>query len=517
MSFNLIAEKWIPVVSKDWQRQEVSLVELFQTWEEWREIQAENPPTTLALYRFLLAILHRTYQGPTDVDHWLEIKEDNGKKVIAYLQKYADCFDLLHPERPFMQDIELLKIKKPTPIYVACEMQADNQPTLFSHKHQWSNYRVSLSVASRMLIRLQSFDPTSTRASYPSMPKNDRSATNTPTVNAVNILVQGKMLKDTLLLNLVRYDPEAEEPSVVQGEDLPTWEKGYTGLPKKSIPTGYIHYLTYPWRRLLLFPKGNEVMELAITMGDSLPENISPSQWECHIPYKQVAKKVAKKTEPLHLSLERQLWRDADCLLQSTEISNPPRIINWLANIYEGEHLYFQVFGLSADKAKPLRWVVEQLSVPSKYMTDRKLWEALKIAIAFAEQHSQIFLSFKGSPYFALAEALKGDAAVISKSLDGESRYWLNLDRLFPIFLDELAEDEEVGIDGIKRYGQRKLPEWKNHVQNAAQSAFEESISAIRDRRARALGLRSLNHWLAKLRNDQPDQQSTTKKKGAKK
>ncbi|MBW4550452.1 MAG: type I-E CRISPR-associated protein Cse1/CasA [Aphanocapsa sp. GSE-SYN-MK-11-07L] len=66
MTFNLIDQPWIPVVSQAWQRQEISLTELFATWEKLREIQADNPPTTLAIYRFLLAILHRAYQGPKD-------------------------------------------------------------------------------------------------------------------------------------------------------------------------------------------------------------------------------------------------------------------------------------------------------------------------------------------------------------------------------------------------------------------------------------------------------------------
>ena len=68
-TFNLVDQQWIPVVSQNWQRREISLTELFNSWETFREIQADNPPTTLAIYRFLLAILHRAYQGPRNVDH----------------------------------------------------------------------------------------------------------------------------------------------------------------------------------------------------------------------------------------------------------------------------------------------------------------------------------------------------------------------------------------------------------------------------------------------------------------
>jgi CRISPR system Cascade subunit CasA len=520
MSFNLTSEKWIPVVSMDWQRQEVSLIELFKTWEQWREIQADNPPTTLALYRLLLAILHRAYQGPTDADHWLEIGDDNGKNAIAYLQEYADCFDLIHPEKPFMQDLTLSN-NDPSPIYNFSILQTS--ATVFSHVNSWTGHSAQLAEAARILVRMQSVDITSLRGFYPPQTKGNRSAANTPTINAANVFVHGQNLKQSLILNLIRYDPEADEPSAIRGEDLPTWETGgYVGIPKKLIPNGYINYLTYPWRRLLLFTSGDDVVQIAITMGDSLPESISAAQWECHIPYKQ----VEKESKPVRLSLERQLWRDADCFLQSTDTSYPPRIVNWLSNIYEGDRIYFQVFGLSADKAKPLGWTIEQLAVPSLYLSDRKLWEALKIAIEFAEKHQQIFRSFRSSPYYSLAEGLNPDstggdaissqAGQLAKSLDGESRYWLTLDSLFPLLLDDLTTDENVGIDGIKRYGQTKIPEWEKKVQDAARHAFEGSIEAIRDYRARALALRSLSFYLLKLREEKSESQATKKSKTTK-
>ena len=308
MAFNLTEEQWISVVTQDWQRQEVSLIELFERWEQLRELQAENPPTTLALYRFLLAILHRAYQGPRHVDHWEQISEDNGQQAIAYLKEKTECFDLLHPTQPFMQDTTLSK-ELSKPIYNFSLMQADNTSTVFSHEHQWSGYSISLSQASRLLVRLQSVDPTSLRASYPSQSKGERSAVNTPTINAANVIVRGSTLKEMLLFNLMQYNPTAEIPSVVSGEDLPTWETGYTGSPKKAIPNGYISYLTYPWRRLRLFSEDKQASQIAITMGNSLPDGVSASQWESGIAFAD--------DKPVRLSIERQLWRDAHIGLAS--------------------------------------------------------------------------------------------------------------------------------------------------------------------------------------------------------
>ncbi|MFQ3583480.1 MAG: type I-E CRISPR-associated protein Cse1/CasA [Cyanobacteriota bacterium] len=510
MSFNLLNQPWIPVITQDFQIQEVSLTQLFQTWETLRELQADNPPTTLALYRFLLAILHRAYQGPRNADHWEEIFEDNGQKAITYLGLQRDRFDLLHPEHPFMQDPDL-PLEKAVPIYAIHTMSTSE---VFSHEHEWSGYSLSLAQAARLLVRLQGVDITSLRAFYVGQTSGNRSAVNTPTINVANVLVRGSTLKQTLLLNLMRYDPASEVPSVVSGEDLPAWETSYGGKPKKTIPEGYISYLTFPWRRLRLFPEGDQVSQLAITMGNSLPDKVSPQQWECGVAYRD--------DKPVRLSLSKQLWRDADSFLLTAEKQHRPRIVDWLADL-KSEDLVddvvtFQVSGLSADKAKPLGWSWEHFSAPIQYVTDEDLAQTLKIAITIAEDHQQIFRSSRGSPYFALAEALKnGDPGSLANALDGESRYWARLDRAFPELLNAFPQDKQTGADGIIRYGFKELPAWTQTVQTAARGAFTESIESIRNYQARAVALRTLEWKLADLRASPEEKEAKKAKAAAKK
>ena len=157
MGFSLLDECWIPVIRQDWQRAEISLIELFQTWETVREIQADNPPTTLAIHRFLLAILHRAYQGPKNIDHWEEIQQDNGKGAIAYLEKWRDRFDLFHPERPFMQDAEIPE-ESSGEVYLAHVLHGNNTSTVFCHEHEWSHSSLSIPEAVRLVLRLHNFD-----------------------------------------------------------------------------------------------------------------------------------------------------------------------------------------------------------------------------------------------------------------------------------------------------------------------------------------------------------------------
>jgi len=516
MSFKLTQEPWIPVVSPNFQVQEVSLIKLFETWEDTREIQADNPPTTLAIYRLLLAILHQAYQGPRDEEHWDEIYEDDGQQAINYLREQEDCFDLLHPERPFMQD-KTLTVDQGAEIYQAYALHGNNTSTVFCHEHQWSGSLLTMSEAARLVLRLHLFDAAGRKTGTPV------SARSIPTMNVVNVVACGKSLKETLLLNLMQYSPEDEIPCATDGEDLPVWERK-DNCYSERIPNGYIDYLTYRWRRVKLFLEGDDIIKVAFQGGDHLPKNVPPSQWECGVPYKKLEKAGKSQQIGIRLDLRRSLWRDSDAILQSSGSNSCPRIVNWIAKLKSDEELiekglieegkvHLKVFGLSVDQSKPLGWVSEQFSVPIDYLKEKQLQQALVKALETAEKHQKtIFGGYRGSPYQALAKILNHpDASCFAKSLDGESRYWANLDRKFQELLLPLSKDSETGGDETTIYGNRELPDWTKKVQRAARDAFTESIQSIRNYQARAIALKSLNYHLARLRGEKIDKKETKK------
>jgi CRISPR system Cascade subunit CasA len=497
MSFNLVRESWIPVVNRDGVRYEVSLSKLFETWGSLREIQADNPPTTLAIHRLLLAILHRTYQGPRNVDHWEEIQQDNGKKAIADLKTQVDYFDLLHPERPFMQDASI-KFEAAGEVYLAAVLHGNNTSTVFCHEHQWSNSSLSLAEAARLVLRLQMFDVGGRKTGATD------SAAVIPTMDAANVLIRGQNLQETLLLNLMEYDPERECPCRVIGEDLPTWEQPLA-KPKERIPSGYINYLTYQWRRVKIFHEGERILRIAVHPGDRFPKTVSAEQWECAIAYKNTKKGLL----PIRLNLHKSLWRDSAAFLQSAEdASNCPRIVGWRGELKSEElvsgMVHLQILGLTVDNAKPLGWASDQFSAPIQYLKDRGLWKNLNLAIGTAEDHQQVFRSFRGSPYAVLADSLKnGDAQALAKNLDGESRYWAALDRKFQMLIRDLPI-----------HGAAELTKWTGIVQKAAREAFTESIESIRNYEARATALRTLEWKLADLRME-PEEKAQKKAKAA--
>jgi len=525
MTFNLLDEPWIPVVSQGWQRRDVSLVELFDDWHSLREIQGDNPPTTLAIYRFLLAILHRAYQGPKNVDHWEEIQQDNGKKAIAYLNQWRDRFDLFHPDYPFMQDLALASVKEPVPIYVASLMQPAGKGTVFSHTHLWGGYSITPAEAACVLIRLQALDVAGTRAQYPGT-TGSRSGSAPPTINSANVIILAKNLKNTLLRNLIEYNPDDEVPKPFIGEDIAFWEIGYAGKPQQETDAkGYIRYLTYPWRRLLLVCEQDRVSRIFITMGNSISED-NKFSWDYGFAY--------EKGKAIRLSSQKLLWRNVHVFLPPPPGSSDfscPRVVDWVAKLYREELISeniarLQIFGLCVNKdnaAEPEFWSCEQLSVPSLYLYDENLWKELKRGIEIAENHKRIFSSGTGSPYFLLAEGLNSpstnsktvakQASQLAENLNGESRYWATLDRSFQRLLEELPKDKTVDGNGIT-YGNTKLPEWTKTVQRAARDAFTESIAPIRNFEARAKALQVLEWRLADLRAT-PEEKEARKAKAA--
>jgi CRISPR system Cascade subunit CasA len=498
-SFNLVDRHWIPVVDRDWLLEEISLIELFQSWGNLQEIQAENPPTTLAIYRFIIALLHHVYQGPTDEDDWERIGDDDGQKVIAYLQSQQDLFDILHPDRPFMQDPKLT-VDLAGEIYQAYNLHGNNTSTVFCHEHEWSGAAISIAAGARLVIRLHTFDVGGRK------PGSAVSAGLIPTMNAANVLVRGKTLKETLLLNLMQYCDGV--PSVINGRDLPAWERELKPAAER-IPAGYIDYLTLQRRRVKLFCEGERAVKIAFHPGDSLPKDVAPT--ECGIAYR----KTDKGTFTVRLDLNRSIWRDSAAFLQSSDAGTCPRILEWVADLSRAglvdKRLNLQIIGLTVDNAKPLAWTSERFSAPVAYLQQKPLWDALNIALKVAEDNQNVFRSFKGSPYAVLAEVLKGEAGKLASSLDGESLYWAALDRLFQPLREDLLADRIDDLGGIS-YGGKVLPQWTKDVQNATRTAFAESIEPIRNYEARAKALRSLEYQLAKLRGELKEKSSKEKK-----
>ena len=90
-SFNLLDEPWIRVTRLDGAPDEVSLLVLFREATDIAGIHGEIASQDAAVLRLLLAICHRTMDGPEDLDVWEEYWRDPGslgRDAVDYLERH---------------------------------------------------------------------------------------------------------------------------------------------------------------------------------------------------------------------------------------------------------------------------------------------------------------------------------------------------------------------------------------------------------------------------------------------
>ena len=66
--FNLIDEPWIPVRFPNGTRTKLGIRDTLLRAKEIAVIEDASPLVVAALHRFLLAVLYRALEGPTDID-----------------------------------------------------------------------------------------------------------------------------------------------------------------------------------------------------------------------------------------------------------------------------------------------------------------------------------------------------------------------------------------------------------------------------------------------------------------
>src|SRR5688572_1146322 len=105
LNFNLIDEPWLPSIRLDGMPVELSLWETLREAPRLRELQGETPLVTAALYRPLLAILHRVF-GPHRRREWQQLWQAgqwDETALEAYFRQWRSRFDLFEAEHPFYQ------------------------------------------------------------------------------------------------------------------------------------------------------------------------------------------------------------------------------------------------------------------------------------------------------------------------------------------------------------------------------------------------------------------------------
>jgi len=234
MTFNLLDEKWIPVLYADGRVERVGIRTALTDARAIRQIAASNPMDNVALLRFLLALLYWCKGNPPE-----EGRTTPGDQFPAdwfsKLDANKDCFDLLGETKRFYQDDACKGIKaEHTTNYLIHEVPSGTNKWHFRHSTDKMNGLCPACCATG-LIRLPVFATSGGKGMT-------RDSGKSPGINAkppLYFLHVGTSLAATLRLswtnrNLRMGTPEWETPhlQLPKGGEVPLMT-GLTWLPRR--------------------------------------------------------------------------------------------------------------------------------------------------------------------------------------------------------------------------------------------------------------------------------------------
>jgi len=495
-SFNLVDERWIPCIRLTGEREELSLRETLAQAHYLREIHADSPLETAAIHRLLLAILHRVF-GPKDRASWVRLWEakqfstasPGGYSPDEYLNEWGQKrrFDLFDDKHPFYQVADETMLGAPDNLnkmvhHVASGITA----TLFDHHldTKQDGFSCTPAEAARVLLATQSF-----ALGY-------QKFTDAPCAKGVIFFARGDSLFETLMLNLVRYPDDEVMPSDPEN-DRPAWEIDDPFAPDRSVPRGYLDYLTWQNRRLKFLkpeqtPHGLVVRQVAWAPGLRLDSGVLD-------PMKHYRRSKQEGWNVLSFSNSRALWRDSATLFQLSSTEDQTlKALNWLSRLVRHRvttlaPLYrLMALGMAKDQAKVEFFRAELTPLPLAYLENEDIVRDLSKTLQSAEDAGRLLRGRFPSAIFTLArlaakpatddnelakpvsaEEVRKRIENLANSWGVERAYWSSLGLHFHRLVNDLPRDALAALDA-----------WRDQLRRAAQTAFEQAEAcAGQDRR----------------------------------
>lgn len=471
-TFNLITDPWLPVRDVDGCAREVGLLDALLGAHRWRRIEDPSPLVEAALYRLLLALLHRALEGPRDGDEALELLESGRfpeAPIRAYLQRYGHRFDLFHPDVPFYQVPDLPE-KDPLPwTKLLPELASGNNPTLFDHATDDNPTSAPAALAARALLVHQSFTPGGLIRRL-----GVTAGRGAPLATGAVFLPLGDTLFETLMLNLVPYHPRG---------DLPIWERepyrtrDIEGHRTQEPLSGRTRVYTWLTRAVRLWPEQDGTVRwVGYGPGVVADEMLDPD------PMCAYTRTETGQVRPVRLSTDRAFWRDFEALLPDDAASGNrgiiPSVLEHARNLLlQTQRVAFllplAVVGQVTDQAKVLSVRREVYPFPIGAL-DVEVASAIRKALAQAKATGS---ALRGAGW-VLARALLApggrepqgsDVELLLGNLPLLPQYWSRLEVAFPEFLEEIH----------KQGAEQAHSGWVEEIRKAALYAWDQTVRSV--------------------------------------
>ncbi len=498
-SFDLIYEPWISYTDLKGDYSSVGINDVLMRAHEIRSIEHQNPLTEVAFFRVLLAVIHRAVNGPRTSNEWKRMYQA-GKfdaRIQEYLEKWRQRLDLFSPSEPFYQTAGLRvvdKSEKPVPqtvVSIALEKASGHNKTLFDHTTAELSVRLSPAEAAQKLITAQMFSLRGLNKKITNLFGYQQSYLNAAMVSGIYIVLSGKSLFETLMLNLLLYNDN--EPIPRTEFDCPIWERNDIGGTTASTPKGYLDFLTCKCRHILLVPQQKSgdvfVEHMHIAQAEAFPEVDNPA-------FINKRKKDGSWYHP-QLNPDRLVWRDSNALFAfNEEIDQRPKVFHHVKAMGSTVNLpsrYMCIaFALANDQANPLAWRKEKINIPLSLLSDENVVAYLIKGMAMVDLGERALDSAVKSfmHEYHLQKNSKGITEK-SKSTGAERLYWDRMESNFHQFLLDMDDPEKA------------LEKWERAIKKTAHESLD---LCLRDRYRNAYkawekALSNLNMRLAGLNN----------------
>jgi len=473
MTFSLLRQSWLSLLSHDGTRTVGSLRDALLHPAEWRGIGTINPVEALALYRLLLAICHRGI-GPGDPDDRAALLDDwPSQQLEDYLERWAERFDLFHPKHPFLQVAGLESADlKPVPwMRLVPDRASGSDRLLWDHSLHVAPEAITPAQAAVALVAHLQFVPGGLTRALRSSGEQGSAC------GLLLTLPMGRTLQETLALSLVAQthdDHLADRASWEQ--PAPMIETFRTKASATRVPVGPADRYTWLSRALLLIP-GTSITHLFYGAGLAPGDSPRPDPMSATVTGK-------KGPSPLKLHKDRAMWRDFYALTGgNNKGSQPPRILeNALAiREFQGEEDQIMLLagGLLPDQAKIVLWRLEERHVPPKLLAAQG--DAVGVANKALEQAESTGGQLRKALFVLCSAWMQngGERSPASKdvnalltSTQAMAHYWAALEPAFWELVDQLGQGKD---------GHQALEDWRTTLREVVRRGWDQAKSSLGD------------------------------------
>lgn len=465
--FNLIDGAWIPVrFPGEMQPVELSLRDTLLRAKDIAAIEDPSPLVVASLHRFLLAVLYRALEGPTDIDQakgWFKAGLP-ADKIEAYLAKWRERFWLFDEKHPFFQIADFKPKKWNAWTVLAAEHNANNAKVLFDHIDVTRPGDIPESKAVRWVLAIQTFALGGGNSEF-------QYTKGAPSTKTAMFLPLGRNLEDTLLLCLVPQN------RAVITQDLPLWERDPDTAEKlksgvKRSIAGFAD--RYTWRTRSIRLRGDDVGNVCALAFASGVESSSKDGLDPMLAYR-----IDKDKGRLPIQFkDRGLWRDFDSLLPDNTrlapgvIEHATALTRFVRDRFPQSVLALGLANNPRIEAKIEYWRMERFALPQALLGDRAIRTEIRQLLGDAEDTQKAL--WQACRRFARDLLCRGerepDAKDVGKFVEqmpASASYWSRLEAAFHDTLRHYTlerDADDIRLDWLKAVRAALRDAWAQHA-----------------------------------------------------